>query len=164
MAYNNYQAPSDGEGTGKDAWGRQQYLLMLLTQGQMIASYGETTQQPYFIADGCERMLDVLGTMIEEDTPLLDAEGIPVMNAKGVAKTVKAVGINSPTYLKYVTALTEIRFYIKKSMEPGMTNRSELMNKAYVMGKALKAELLQKSSDFEMDFKKKPSVYDAWKE
>lgn len=162
MSYKERSAEVD---TSKDAWGRQLHLLNMLTAGQLIATQGELAQNPYYIAQGCDMMLEVLGTMIQEDVIVRDKEGNPVMDVDGkTPKKTKVKGIETPTYKLYVTALAEIRSLINYAMNNKISNRNEVLTRAYVIGRELKSELLQKASDFNLDFKTPPSVYDAWKE
>lgn len=121
-----------------------------------MATQGEMLQNPYYVAQGCDTMLEVIGCMIKES--------VEVTTPEGKTKTIQLRGIETPTYKKYLSALTEIRELINYAMNNKVDNKNQLLSRAYQIGRALKAELLQKASDYELDFKSKPSVYDSWKE
>jgi hypothetical protein len=128
----------------------------MLTTGQMIASDGEMKQNPYIMSQGCAMMLEVVGPMISEE--------VEITTPEGKTKKMTLKGIDTPKYNLYKRALAESRELIQYGMDPRMANRHELLNRAYQILGALKEELLQKASQYELDFRAKPSVHDAWLE
>lgn len=153
MAY--YAAPNPEADTNKEAWGRQIHLLNLLTAGQLLAVQGEINQNPYYLLQGCDIMLEVLGPMLKEK--------VPVDTAKPEGKTKEVRGIDTPTYHKYMVALAEARSLVKYSMTYKISNKNELLGRAYEIGRALKAELLQQASNLNLDFKDRKDPMLAYK-
>jgi hypothetical protein len=154
--------PSQGE-TGKEPWGRQLHLLNTLTMGQLTYLEGEKLQNPYYMAWGLEVMLSVLGPMISENEIVKDQYGAPIKAKSGEIKTQKVRGINTKTYKIYTATLSEARNLISASLQPTVHNRNALLNRAYALLRALYQELIQKASDFNLDFRKREDPNEAYK-
>lgn len=88
---------------------------------------------------------------------LLDDKNKPVVIAK-------LKGIQSPTYKRFFATLIEINNLIQVSLQPGVTNRGEVLSKAFGMAVQLQNELLQKVSDYGLDFKEKTDRSEAYRD
>lgn len=152
------------KGTGKQAWGRELHLLNILTYGQMKYLEGEQLQNPFYMSKGLEIMLQVLGPMITELRPKRDSQGRMLYGPKGHIITEASRGINTPTYQKYSATLAKIQRLVNAGMQPNIGNKTQVLSQAYSLCVALNRELIQKSSDYHIDFKPKTDPTEAYKD
>lgn len=156
MAYNReINVLNNSEPLEKDSWKRSTHILNLITYGQVLCSEGERFQNPKIMCDGVIMMLDNIGPLfIEKETVVV----------AGKEKTITTAGRNTRKFQNYLKAITEAKIYINACMNnPNLSNKSQLLSRAYQLLNAAKMDLLQEASDLGMNFSSKESPYDAWK-
>lgn len=135
----------------REMWRRGSHVVNILTYGQLLTVKGEEQQNPYYITQGLEVMLDIILPLLKEKQTNLETKKTKTVKGKD---TIKAK--------RFLHRIGLAKKLINASFDKTLINHQELLDLAYRILHSLKIDVLQAAQDLDFNFKSTPSPYEAY--